>query len=214
MKRKERPILMNQAMTVATLDGLKTQTRRICKNQNLPGAPRSFKAYELEDGRFGFSNGDEDFVCPYGRPGDRLYIRERTRLFEVDDGSYSVSGMVHGQKVKFKYESDGQVSDWLDYPTRLAMLHVGNCVSNGVYKEAARLWLEITNIRVERLHDITPEDAKAEGDKERSGRPEFHAFGPSCHIQWFSCLWESINGPGSWAKNPWVWVIEFKRVEL
>ncbi len=91
---------------------------------------------------------------------------------------------------------------------------------------ASRITLEITNIRVERLNDISEEDARAEGLKYHSlynewGGVEAHpASRPNCP-QWrwyekpseaFKYLWESINGPESWQENPWVWVIEFKRV--
>jgi hypothetical protein len=74
-------------------------------------------------------------------------------------------------------------------------------------KKFSRITLEITGVRVERLQDISEEDAEAEGTKYPAGGPT------SCYCMGYSWLWESINGKGSWDKNPWVWVIEFKRIK-
>lgn len=121
-------------------------------------------------------------------------------------------------KVKVRYEADGAESDWLPYPSRLSYIHVGRCIANGCYKEAARIMLEITNIRVERLNDISETDAIAEGIDAKLCR-EYHFKSPVAHIlnpaayHAFAGLWESINGKDSWNANPWVWVIEFKRIE-
>lgn len=79
-------------------------------------------------------------------------------------------------------------------------------------RAASRITLEIIAVRVERLHDISEADAAAEGwtrQPERSNDPEVHQ---DAARDWYSDLWEQINGAGSWALNPWVWVIEFKRI--
>jgi hypothetical protein len=76
---------------------------------------------------------------------------------------------------------------------------------------ASRVNLEITDVRLQVLQQITPDDAKAEGDHERSGMPEYHARGAMCHVDWYKNLWDKINGKRApWASNPWVWVITFR----
>jgi hypothetical protein len=83
-------------------------------------------------------------------------------------------------------------------------------------RQHCRLVLEITDVRVERLNAITPEDAVAEGiEGDAEGRWKHYLkpkFGPS-PVHSFQTLWESINGVGSWAQNPWVWVVSFRRIE-
>jgi len=77
---------------------------------------------------------------------------------------------------------------------------------------ASRLSLRVTDVRVQRLQDITPEDAKAEGDHERSGMPEYHRRGSLCHIDWFRGIWDDLNAKRGlgWVANPWVWAYTFE----
>ena len=144
---------------------------------------------------------------PYGDSGDGLYVRERARLVEVKNGLSWVSGFEDGKpgasKVRLCYEADNAVSAWLPYPERLSILDVGYCVPNGCYREAARTFLEITSVRVERIQDISSGDAEKEGMKATltNGSPKRN----------FAVLWESIY-PGSWERNDYVWAYEFKRV--
>lgn len=171
---KERPILFSSSMVLAILENRKTQTRRVVNNilhETIESEPDLVDCVLDWDGGPSrldmMSNGTE--CCPYGFVGGRLYVRERTRLIEVDDGCSIVSG-VGNHKVRLRYEADGTESDWLPYPDRLAALEVGQCVANGCYREAARIWLEVMAVRVQRLQEISGEDALAEGCTDAPGQ--------------------------------------------
>lgn len=168
---------------------------------------------------------------PYGDSGDRLWLRERARLIEVKNGLPWVSGFDDGRpgasKVRLCYEVDNAVSTWLPYPERLSVLNVGYCVPNGCYREAARTFLEITSVRVERVQDISHEDIQAEGatlfengprlcdlfydieNMHSLDRKEIKQQGK----QMFIDLWNKIYGNGAWERNDWVWVYKFMRLE-
>jgi len=165
---KERPILFSGPMVRAILDGSKTQTRRVVKPQpsgvfcpavgpyHPSRANRQGEAFPAPE-TYGASDEDEDYPCPYGQPGDRL---------------------------------------WVFMPRRLC-----------------RITLEIVSVRVERLDDIGEDDAKAEGAPCELGELERLILGAKARYRsGFIRLWESINGPGSWDLNPWVWVVEFRRI--
>ena len=185
---KETPILFKTEMVRAILDGRKTQTRRICK---LPiNLVNKNGQVEYGHGSRTKTNHPKD-ISPFGKPGDLLWVRETWG--EIIDGIvYKASDLPEN------------VVDNLRWKPSLFMP-----------KSACRLWLQIKDIRVERLQDITEEDAKAEGVTLRDNivkenNPEFtHKY------RWAFCLlWESINKKTHpWESNPWVWVIEFERVE-
>lgn len=224
---KERPISFSAPMVRSILEGRKIQTRRIIKKQNLVGAPSyGFNAYEVEDSNgnrfWGFSSDDDDWKCPYGGPGDRLWVREPAKLSAVDDGSYIVSGVGEAM-VEIEYLADEKRS-WVAYPSRLAALFVGHGLPNGSYREASRITLEITSVRVERLQDISTDDCRREGiDSEEQfswiGKTlpgkEYKTCPLSPLQRSFGALWQSIytKEGQTWDDNPWVWVVEFKRVE-
>lgn len=162
---KERPILFSGPMVRAILDGRKTQTRRVVK-------PRQ-----------GMLDDWTGLPCPYGKPGDRLWVRE-TCYFEQP----------HGEVI---YRADPGSEKALD-PEFTGLrwrpsIHMP--------RWASRITLEIVNVRVERLQDIRVDDARAEG---------VTAKWP---VHGFRNLWQSINGFGSWDANPWVWVVEFRNME-
>lgn len=199
----ERPILFSAPMVRALLDGSKTQTRRICK----PAAALSavvgpFDCPEFGPGKFGDEEGDVQFHCPYGRVGDRLWVRETSWIAA---GATDLGGVVHCA------DKEG--------------FHLGFRKTPSIHmpRWASRIDLEITGVRVERLHDITDGDIEAEGiDMDALYDAQEHydiiAKGDECwtgrptlQSQW-QALWETINGVESWAANPWVWVVEFKRV--
>lgn len=223
-RREKRPILFSPPMVRAILAGRKTQTRRIMLPQ-----PRHRVFQSSEDGEWvEYDDCIEPgrlIRCPYGRVGDRLWARERARLIATDDGAPFVSGIREGARVRVRYEADGAESDWLPYPTRLGFLRVGQCVANGCYREASRLTLEITGVRVERVQDISEEDAWAEGIQSirlplagADGSTVYAAEWPSpvcgdTARSAFTSLWESINGAESWAANPYVWCISFRRID-
>jgi hypothetical protein len=176
--RMERPIAFTGEMVRAILDGRKSQTRRVAKPQ--PGDnPRD--------------DGYESTIlarCPYGRPGDLLWVKETWC-----GGQYGTA---------YFYKSDWQEHD---YGPRWKSQRF-------MPRKASRILLEVTGVRVERVRDISIEDACDEGIYQKN--PTWEDICPPDPREDFEELWDSINGkkPGkSWDDNPWVWVIEFKRVE-
>jgi hypothetical protein len=213
---KERPILFNADMVNAILAGLKTQTRRVIKDQPPEGcglidvgvyAPividRKGEQQPGPDVFGAFSeDGDWGFKCPYGQPGDRLWVREAFRNRRVDN-------------------SPGDVVYRADHPGESNV--PGSCgrswkPSIHMPRWASRITLEIVSVRVERLKDISKIDAEAEGVQRHGDSWKDYLHPTDSHFALdartsFATLWSSINGPGSWAANPWVWVVEFRRVE-
>jgi hypothetical protein len=207
---KERPILFSAPMVRAILEGRKTQTRRIVKTQ----PPEWATCAELHmDGWF-FHDGPEDredllffpdyessgLQCPYGKPGDRLWVRE-TFYYDLQDGP-------EGPELSrddLYFRADGECCEQIP---ECSCKEIGKPrwhPSIHMPRWASRITLEITGVRVERIQSTAGIDALAEGIESVYGK------GADCSD--FAHLWEQINGPGSWASNPWVWVIEFKRVE-
>lgn len=181
---KERPILFSASMVNAILDGRKTQTRRIMKPQ-----PTTNPFWGCAGSKgFGFFDDLKPIKGPYGKPGDRLWVRETFGIVDSLEGARS-----------FVYRAEG----WKD-PSGLFKWRP----SIHMPRLASRIQLEITSVRVERLKAISEVDAVAEG------APCGSCCAPQegSHKAGFAQLWESINGSGSWNANPWVWVIEFKRV--
>ena len=181
---KERPILFSGPMVRAILGGRKTQTRRIVKLKCHDG----FEVGPNYEGEHWPVRGGDRMPCPYGKPGDRLWVRETWLCATGEPGPT----LCH-------YQADGDRPEF-----------------NGLWKPsihmfrwASRITLEITGVRVERLQDITEADAMAEGVECCSGWIG-HAGEPR---RIFCDLWKSINGAESWAANPWVWVVEFRRCE-
>lgn len=195
---KERPILFSGEMVRAILDGGKTQTRRIVKQQPTPDELAEGVRF-TESGwlLYGREFRGHTIRCPFGQPGDRLWVRETFQLRTIGSGVYA------------RYQADG--SDRLVFPPE---------TWNGIPDDSAwrpsihmprwasRITLEVLNVRVERLWSISRGDAMAEGC------PHRNMMAGTSPVVWFSELWESINGQASWSINPWVWVIEFKRWEV
>jgi hypothetical protein len=215
---KERPILFSAPMVRAILEGRKTQTRRIVKPQpmadhilcmpdgQIPGICKD--GHRIRDDEFGKAW----MTCPHGQSGDRLWVRETHRLF---DKVWTPDAM--DTAVQYRADMRARIlSGW----------YVGADEASGNWSPSifmrrwmSRITLEITVVRVERLQDISEADAAAEGvvyfppghgdywqPSDEINCPCSFAYG--AYMQ----LWESINGAGSWAANPWVWVLEFKRV--
>lgn len=201
---KERPILMCGEMVRATLreQNPKTQTRRTIKPTPWevmpPKAGEAPWAYGFKFNEGSTSYG-EPFVmkCPYGATGDELFVKETWRTKSQWDGlkpsdlpianEFMVSPFI-------AYDADGPSKE----------LHGKTRPSIFMPRWASRITLEIESVRVERLHDISEEDALAEGIDGAFWYPHYGAG--------YMALWESINGPGSWSANPYVWAITFKRV--
>ncbi|WP_444886012.1 hypothetical protein [Microbulbifer sp. PSTR4-B] len=225
---KELPVLLKDWEVLAILDGHKTQMRRPIKPQPFNGASDEEAIKQiggLPPGRSLYQEINSawqsrfvDIDCPHGEPGDRLWGREAFG-YEVR----SLGGTPHEQIVYRPskpnavrcYDCNGveQAIKWKP--------------STHMPRRASRITLEISAIRIQRIQEISEEDAKAEGLRWHSlyqewGGVELHPDSRPALPQWrwygnpveaFKNLWESINGAGSWGQNPWVWVIEFRRVE-
>jgi hypothetical protein len=209
---KERPILFSGAMVSAILEGRKTQTRRAIKHQNLHilhGMP--WREKEIEVVRSGnivkltkAPNGQpfvEMIDCPYGQPGDRLWVRE-TWAEQLDKKIIYRAEYPKGYKADFTATGAWKPSIFMP-------------------RVASRITLEITNIRAERLNQISEADAIAEGiellrDPQGDLPQRYKSYIGNggrfaVAVASFKSLWESINGACSFG-DQWVWVVEFKRV--
>lgn len=203
---RELPILFNTEMVRAVLDGSKTQTRRPIKPQPnwLEDPNWAFeyghhgRAWYAWEGEYP-EEGSTHFKCPFGEPGDKLWVRETWA---------DVRGMGFDEDIYFKADclegSDGDEA-------RIAY-GVKYKPSIHLPKAFARIWLEVTDVRVERLQDIKARDCTAEGI--RTPIANLPQMIPIC-FQEFQELWDSIYGKEGldWSSNPWVFVVEFKRVK-
>ena len=200
----ERPILFNATMVRAVLAGTKTQTRRVVKPQFAKeAAPVEMPATDpiggwVVGGHSGIwwcdaaANPDEAMRCPYGKPGDRLWVREAwARNANQLSDSHMDTSLVYRADDKGRALDNGTEKPWTP------SIHMP--------RWASRITLEVTGVRVERLQDISDDDAQSEGVS-----PSGDNWG--AHKSAYERLWESINGPGSWDLNPWVWVVEFRRL--
>lgn len=191
---KERPILFSAPMVRAVLAGTKTQTRRIMRPQPEVGPgglvglhDKALEFWALESGESSW------FVqgrSPFGAPGDRLWVRESFRMS-------ASGGEVHYPASLSDYDR-AEKGPWKP------SIHMP--------RAASRIDLEVTGIRVERLQDITEEDAQAEGAVAFPLDPEGDCWTDGKRRTAFEHLWGEINGWDSWASNPWVWVVSFKRI--
>lgn len=194
----ERGMIFNAEMVRAVLDGRKTQTRRIMKVRPHAGVRNSvFVKSGFEDGH------GKELVCPFGAVGDRLWVRETWMPDAPRDGTWADVEFYgcKGSPLSMIPERYRKPEHCIHRASWEGSEMVGWTPSIHMPRWASRITLEITGVRVERLQDISAEDAAAEG---LTGRAKMHDFG---------VLWSSIYGDESWQANPWVWVIEFKRVE-
>ena len=217
---KERPILFNGAMVQAILEDRKTNTRREMKPQpdesgsnggKITGVRSSSLGWGFDANYFG-DNPKHVGQCPFGKPGDRLWVRESWRTWSVWD---EMPPRELAPCNAIKYSDDVTIS------TPLLQGEWGKR-RPGIFmpRWASRITLEIVSVRVERLNQISEEDAKAEGMIYHNGgevghsgwRPTtgFGTVGPT-PIHAFAWLWQSVYGPGSF-DDRWVWVVEFKRL--
>lgn len=211
---KERPILFKAEMVKAILEGRKTQTRRIVPEKMLD------KYYEYDEwcdavmptGEGHSREYEKQFFLdrfPLGEKGNQLWVRETHKTIKSRNSLLLPEPMY---------------SDHKDYD--IAVKELGWKVVPSIHmpRWASRIQLEITDVRVERLNDISEDDAKSEGSYlERCScmpmandkTPIEKLFSQTyCHIHGieFKHLWKSINGKSSWDENPWVWIIEFKKI--
>ncbi len=186
---KELPILYNTEMVKAILDGRKTQTRRPIKpcHKEACGFNVNFdhtgtKVMSITDFDEHESSYDNDTRCPFGQIGDRLYVRETALYWRTKNGIDSVAA----------FKADG-------YELELGEQWIP---SIHMPKKYARIWLEITDIRVERVQDITDIGAMDEGYSQE--------LIPNYPVLWFASLWNDLYK--NWSDNPFCWVVEFKRI--
>lgn len=205
---KERPILFSALMVRAILAGTKTQTRRIYKMRKHPDCGCEMAGTELRGER-------PDVIhrmCPYGLPGDRLWVRETWQgplLGEDQQDEFLRDGPERFQAPEFCVYRATDKLDAVDMDGN----ELGWRPSIHMPRWSSRITLEVTGVRVERLQEISEEDAKAEGAPFELGELERLILGAKAKYRsGFVRLWESINGPGSWEINPWVWVVEFQRL--
>lgn len=204
---KERPILFSTFMVQAILEGRKTQTRRVIKPQpdNEPYFAGKLNMWYAENKPKGLSD------CPYGQPGDLLWVREKTIRNNNSNTYWPVA--------------DGYIKT-ADYEKTIPSIHMP--------KAAARIWLKVKDVRVERLQDISENDIIAEGVRipvngpnnvvfvlgeensaisflpERKEGEKYTQF--QLLKAFWAELWCKVNGRKSWDANPWVWVVEFEVV--
>jgi hypothetical protein len=236
---KEHPILFSAPMVRALLDGSKTQTRRVVKH-TISGPNPPGQTFDWRDAKgkwvgahghgFEFSKTNAAVLCPYGQPGNRLWVRE-SLLCDSERGHYyaaTAPGSLGNPSGRTYVDYDNETPA-NGLPARpIPSIHMP--------RWASRITLEVTGVRVERLQDISTSDALAEGLElshidslkrqqwrmypHKDGTPgpdgEIVVYHGKAHtskpIESYRSLWLSINGPGSWDTNPWVWVVEFRRL--
>ena len=193
-----KPILFNTDMVRAILDGRKSCTRRICKDANEYTVPdmefynadrRTYAVHNFADKEHTEQLSIAERTCPIC-PGDILYVRETWK--KAPNGYY--------------YYEDWQRNDIADVTKWKPSIHMP--------KEATRIWLKVTGVRVERLQDITSEQISREGVEVEyphvlNGEEKRYAFS----TLWNSTIKKSDLNRYGWDANPWVWVIEFERCE-
>lgn len=212
------PILFSTPMVQAILEGRKKQTRRVvnpqpvdCSETHKHYAEAEWKNDPFTPSKIGLQNGRlycslcgvGGIKSPYGQPGDILWVRETFRPIEQDFGL-----------PRFEYKATETINLTDKWKPCIHMP-----------KSACRIFLKVKSVRVERLQDISEEDAISEGVfyyGEESGDYKNYLYNDKYGDDWgvitakesFQTLWESINGMQSWESNPFVWVIEFERIEL
>lgn len=213
---KERPILFSGPMVRAILEGRKTMTRRVVKPD---GAHHLFPFLDLpgnQTGEWAWCSSShvvsKHIHCPYGQVGDRLWVRESFQpLFADGVENHWETDWKTGKGYAISYPATDGIHEYLDADDNLT-----DACKPSIHmpRWASRILLEITAVRVERLQDISEADAQAEGAPFELGELERLILGAKAKYRSGFCrLWQSINDPGSWDANPWVWVVEFKRVQ-
>ena len=187
---KERGILFSAPMIRALLEDRKTVTRRLVNERTylvVDGDETTGRVVEQSDPSFG-ALATEHARCPYGVPGDRLWVRETWARLTGN-----------GHRIVYRADGEDPRTGWDDVPAEKRPRMKWSPAIH-LCRIHSRITLDVIDVRVERLHAITEQDAIAEGVSE-VGFPR----------ETFEKLWGEINGPESWAANPWVWRVEFRR---
>ena len=212
-----KPILFNTEMVQAILDGRKTCARRIVKGAIPDDAMWGYTMFTPKGciscrGVYADGYGEGFYKLPY-QPGDILYVRETWQCWRAHryEATADIRFRAGGDDVRLQFANGNTDSiNRLDYDTFVHkwFSHYGEWKQSlFMPKEAARIWLKVTDVRVERLQDMTDDDAEAEGCFDYTstalGFPDV----------WDSTIKKSDIGRCGWAANPWVWVVEFERCE-
>jgi hypothetical protein len=212
-----RPILFSAPMVRAILEGRKTQTRRVIKHGFEYDYDDGWPMAEDEDGIW------QRVPCPYGKPGDALWVRETCRAHEITDEEaladkygvmarlglemppYGLDGVIYAADGTFR-EIENTIAASIAWGELHAYRGKAGATVPPIHmpRWASRITLGVMSVRVQRLQDISERDCCAEG------------CGSPITRDWkkpkFRELWESINGAGSWDVNPWIWAVEFERI--
>jgi hypothetical protein len=201
---KERPILFSAPMVRAILEGRKTVTRRPVK---FPFIDRAFGC-ELSGNEIGPEEIRNN--CPYGVPGQRLWVRET--FVDLRGTGVEHRPDPNGPLQRYAYAADCRPGSHSDDARKDFGLKYKPSIH--MPRAACRILLEITDVRVERLQDISRADIRAEG---LLCPPELASDDVSPNYRdWYPAAWRELweSTGGDWETNPWVWVVEFKRVTL
>ncbi len=211
----ERPILFSGPMVKALLSGEKTQTRRVVHLQLSPKAHSPFLGadgiWRWMTGRVSYK-GDE-IRCPYGAPGDRLWVRETWEFRPSWGARVTVIFGAGGEEKECEPPPDWNPTVWNRRQRWRPSIHMP--------RWASRVSLEVTEVRVQRVHEITEADAKAEGiaDNHAEWSHEARELGIAPGLQTrreaFAITWNKLNGKREgcdWKSDPWVWALTFRRV--
>jgi len=222
---KERPIIFSGPMVRAILDGRKTYTRRIIRlPDDVTEGPRYWttptgrpqEGYADPGVNYWTPSGNHIDPCPYGFPGDRLYVRERWQYYDwTEDGMPRIRYAADNAAL-WRDTSDDWIERTEDVWADLSdseNFQIDNRARDRRWrpsihmpKWAARIWLEVTGVRVERLQDINRGDCMEEGCP-------FPDIADADPVGWFRGLWDSLNAKRApWDSNPWVWIVEFRKL--
>ena len=207
---KERPLLFSAPMVRALIAGTKSQTRRVVKAPGWDPASPEYGGLtgikQHADERIGLqayfwharSALAHGVRCPYGQPGDRLWVRETWREWSDAAWHYAADGLV------LPKQRDRELAEFLAQRAPFTWESYTWRPSIHMPRAASRITLEVTGVRVERLQDISTRDCWAEGIAASPDVDPVHEYRE---------LWELINGRGSWESKSWVWIVEFRRVQ-
>lgn len=195
--RREKPILFSGEMVRAILAGRKTQTRRAVK---LPVMDRNGTGCEIAGCEINSCLKQGMDICPYGQPGDRLWVRETFGIITAKHSQRWPKGTI-------AYRADhGETHGGIEYDLMRWKPSIF------MPRSASRVTLAIESVRAERLHEISGQDAASEGwPREQELFPNSNTNSKA--QEWYRRIWESINGKGSWGKNPFVWCLSFRRID-
>ncbi len=204
---KERPILFSAPMVRAILEGRKTQTRRVIKPEPKMGRD-GFGPY-MEIGKVsGEWPADSEWIahkaCSFGKPGDVLWVRESIKRrpmsnFLTGEPTNTIVAAYAADDEDVVEEAGFNLLPWWKSKGALPAIHMP--------RNVCRIILNVTDVRIQRLQNISEEDAWAEGCE---GHDDDVTGGQSGYSE-FAHLWMSINGEASWKANPWIWAISFEK---